>query len=128
MLVHNPVARAGFDFALQSLTRSARHRIPLATTVGTAVAAAATMLHAAGSGDTMSAEASPAALATQTLVLVVLVSGLRQCTRIRVSVNANATFILAGMADARPFRTGASGRGCSHSGARRWRCSFRSTR
>ncbi len=103
--VPSPLARAGFFFTLQALTRSVQHRIAIAGACTVAIAASILLMHG------IHAVASPAAaparfLALQTVVLVIVLVGVRQALAIPAELRANWTFSMAWNGDVRPFVAG----------------------
>jgi len=104
-LVRSPVPRAGFFFTVQTLTRSAPHRISIAGACAVAIAAAILLMHG------IRAVGSPAAaptrfLALQTVVLAIVLVGVRQALAIPAELRANWTFSMAWNGDVGPFVVG----------------------
>jgi len=101
----SPVPRAGFFFTLQTLARSAQHRIAIAGACAIAIAAAILLMHG------IRAIASPAAapirlLALQTVVMTIVLVGVRQALAIPAELRANWTFAMAWNGDVHPFVVG----------------------
>ena len=104
-LVPSPVPRAGFFFTVQTLTRSAQHRISIAGACAVAIAAAILLMH--GIRAIGSAAAAPARLlALQTVVTVIVLAGVRQALAIPAELRANWTFSMAWNGDMDPFVAG----------------------
>ncbi|HEY3159290.1 MAG TPA: hypothetical protein VGJ78_10055 [Vicinamibacterales bacterium] len=105
VLVPSPVQRAGFCFTLQTLARSAQHRISIAGACAVAMAAAILLMHG------IRAIGSPAAapvrvLAMQTVVTVIVLVGVRQALAIPAELRANWTFSMAWNGDMHSFVEG----------------------
>jgi hypothetical protein len=94
VLVPSPLPRAGFFFTLQTLARSAQHRILIATACAVAIAAGILLMH--GIRAISSAAAAPA------IVLV----GVRQALAIPAELRANWLFSMAWNGEMRPFVAG----------------------
>jgi hypothetical protein len=95
VVVRAPLTRAGFFFTAQTLSRSASHRIALATAL--AVGAAAALLVTGGQvalPPTGVSELPIGALAAQILALGAVISGLRRAMATPVELHANWTFQL----------------------------------
>jgi hypothetical protein len=104
-LVPSPIPRAGFFFTLQTLARSAQHRIAIASACAVAIAAAILLMH--GIRAIGSAAAAPARLlALQTVVTVIVLAGVRQALAIPAELRANWTFSMAWNGDMDPFVAG----------------------
>ena len=105
VLVPSPASRAGFFFTLQTLARSAQHRISIAGACAVAIAAAILLLQG------IRAISSPAAapvrlMALQTVVTVIVLAGVRQALAIPAELRANWTFSMAWDGDLDPFVAG----------------------
>jgi hypothetical protein len=104
-LVRPPAARAGFFFALQTLFRSAPHRVVGAITLAVGIAVTAVCVRAAASGE--DAQSAPLTLlALQTLVLVVVTVGFRHATRLPADLRASPVYWLSMTGDERRFVEG----------------------
>jgi hypothetical protein len=104
-LVPSQVPRAGFFFTLQTLARSAQHRISIAGACAVAIAASILLMH--GIRAVSSPAAAPARfLALQTIVLAIVLVGVRQALAIPAELRANWTFSMAWNGDVHPFVTG----------------------
>jgi len=105
MLVLSPVQSAGFFFTVQTLARSAQHRIAIAGACAVAIAAAILLMQ--GIRAIGSAAAAPARLlALQTVVTVIVLAGVRQALAIPAELRANWTFSMAWNGDMDPFVAG----------------------
>jgi hypothetical protein len=105
VLVPSPLPRAGFFFTLQTLARSAQHRILIATACAVAIAAGILLMH--GIRAISSAAAAPARfLALQTLVIAIVLVGVRQALAIPAELRANWLFSMAWNGEMRPFVAG----------------------
>ncbi len=99
-----PLERAGFAFARQTLGRSVTHRVRMAASLGAAVACAAVCLRGVLLQPAVGLEELPvAAVAMQTIVLMIVAAGYRQTTRVPADVRAGVTFAIAGFDDGRRF-------------------------
>ena len=104
-LVPSSVPRAGFFFTLQTLARSAQHRISIAGACAVAVAASILLMH--GIRAVSSPAAAPARfLPQQTIVLAIVLVGVRQALAIPAELRANWTFSMAWNGDVHPFVAG----------------------
>ena len=104
-LVPSSVPRAGFFFTLQTLARSAQHRISIAGACAVAIAASILLMH--GIRAVSSPAAAPARfLALQTIVLAIVLVGARQALAIPADLRANWTFSMAWNGDVHPFVAG----------------------
>lgn len=104
-LVPSSVPRAGFFFTLQTLARSAQHRISIAGACAVAIAASILLMH--GIRAVSSPAAAPARfLALQTIVLAIVLVGVRQALAIPAELRANWTFSMAWNGDVHPFVAG----------------------
>jgi hypothetical protein len=104
-LVPSPVARAGFFFTVQTLARSAQHRISIAGACAVAIAAAILLMH--GVRAVGSPAGAPARfLALQTIVLAIVLVGVRHALAIPAELRANWTFSMAWNGDLHPFLVG----------------------
>ncbi len=119
-LARRPMVAAGFFFTLQTLARSAPHRVVLATTLGVATAAAAFTLRGIDAAGVLEPTVVPLGVfAMQTVVLMVVVTGLRHATRVPADLRAGGTFLLTAAGNGRQFlegvkRAGIAGAGVSH--------------
>ena len=105
VLVPSPLPRAGFFFTLQTLARSAQHRILIATACAVATAAGILLMH--GIRAISFAAAAPARfLALQTLVIAIVLVGVRQALAIPAELRANWLFSMAWNGEMRPFVAG----------------------
>jgi hypothetical protein len=105
VLVPSPLPRAGFFFTLQTLARSAQHRILIATACAVATATGILLMH--GIRAISSAAAAPARfLALQTLVIAIVLVGVRQALAIPAELRANWLFSMAWNGEMRPFVAG----------------------
>jgi hypothetical protein len=105
LLVPSPVPRAGFFFTLHALTRSAQHRISIAGACAVATAAGILLTHGIRAISTPTA--APARfLALQTVVLAIVLVGVRQALSIPAELRANWTFSMAWNGELRPFVAG----------------------
>jgi len=105
VLAPSPLRRAGFFFTLQTLARSAQHRIAIATAC--AVAIAASILLTTGIRAIDSPTAAPTRLlALQTIVIAIVLTGVRQALGIPADLRANWMFSMAWNGQVEPFVTG----------------------
>ena len=119
-----PVVAAGFFFTLQTLARSTPHRVVLATTLGVATAAAAFTLRGIHTAGVLEPTVVPLGVfAMQTVVLMVVVTGLRHATRVPADLRASGTFLLTEAGNDRQFLEGAK-RAADRRRATRSRCCF----
>jgi hypothetical protein len=105
VLVPSPVPRAGFFFTLNTLSRSAPHRMSIAGAC--AIATATGILLTNGIKAIGTSAAAPARLlALQTVVLAIVLVGVRQALAIPAELRANWTFSMAWDGKIRPFMSG----------------------
>jgi hypothetical protein len=105
VVVPAPLPRAGFFFTLQTLARSAQHRILIATACAVAIAVGILLIH--GTRAISSAAAAPARfLALQTMVIAIVLVGVRQALAIPAELRANWLFSMAWNGEMRPFVAG----------------------
>jgi hypothetical protein len=107
VFVRRPAAQAGFFFALQCLARSGSHRVTMATWM--AVGLAVGVITAGGLDVHRPVDVSTIplpALAVQTLLLVVVLTGFRHIVRVPADLRANWTFHLSWSGDERPYLAG----------------------
>lgn len=108
LLVRNPEAQAGFFFTLQSLWRSAPHRLSMATCVAFALATVAMIVH----GTAIHAFGDPVApmpvalFGVQVAVICVLLVGFRHAVRVPAELRANWMIQLAWSGDERRYVSG----------------------
>lgn len=94
-LARTPASRAGFFFTVNSLVRSAPHRLVLAGCTAVALALATVTLQDA-MGDRFDPRAPPlSGFTTQTLVLAILLAGVGHVLRLPADIRANRLFHLA---------------------------------
>ena len=107
LIVRRPAAQAGFFFTLQSLARSAPHRVTIAASIAVGfslvvITLAGNDLHRPGS-----LAATPLSmLVLQTLLLGAVLTGFRHVVRVPAEVRANWTFHVAWSGDERPYLMG----------------------
>jgi hypothetical protein len=106
-VVRRPATQAGFFFTLQCLYRSGPHRVVMAACTAVSIALATVFL-AAGSGSPRGdlATVPGYVFSTQTMVLIVLVGGVRHVSRLPADIRANGLFRLAWVADSGRFLAG----------------------
>lgn len=86
----DPIARAGFVFALQAVVRSAAHRLSMAAAAALAVAMSYVVLGRIDLRHAFDPAAPPhSLLAFQTIVLTILLGGFRQAVRRPAELRAN---------------------------------------
>jgi hypothetical protein len=84
------VRRAGFVFALHALVRSAPHRLAMAAAAGLAIAMSLAILSRTGFRPALDPSYAPLSiLAVQTVVLTILLAGLRRAVRVPAELQAN---------------------------------------
>jgi hypothetical protein len=106
-LVRRAVAQAGFFFTLQSLWRSAPHRLSIATSVAVGAASLTVILRGADLHLPVAVSSAPLGFfAVQFVLLGVIVVGFRHAVRMPAELRANWTFRLAWSGDARPYVAG----------------------
>jgi hypothetical protein len=105
IVVRRPASRAGYFFTLQTLSRSVPHRMAAATTLAGAMALSAVCLRATGVGSDIR-EVPVTLFALQTLILVVLVAGLRHATGLPADLRASPAYWLSSTSDDRSFVQG----------------------
>ncbi|HJZ74020.1 MAG TPA: hypothetical protein VKE51_19910 [Vicinamibacterales bacterium] len=106
-VVRRPVEQAGFFFTLQSLARSAPHRV----TIAASAALAFTIVVITLSGNDLQRRLDPASmplslLALQMLLIGVVLTGFRHAVRVPAEAGANWIFHLAWTGDETPYLTG----------------------
>lgn len=105
VVVPSPLQRAGFFFTLQTLVRSAPHRMAIA--VACAVATAITVVLMQGAGPVTAASVIPLrVLAVQTIVVIVVLAGVRQALTFPAELRANWIFSMAWNEEVQPFVRG----------------------
>jgi hypothetical protein len=103
----DPEARAGFFFTLQTLTRSAPHRIIVAVSVAVAVTFPfVTMVRGLAHGQVETASMPLGLFGIQIMVLSSLVAGVRYAVMVPAELAANWTFRMAWLGDERIFLKG----------------------
>ncbi len=109
-IVRDPIAQASFFFTLQTLGRSARHRLYLAGyfLVGCVISYTAVVSLATRRGAAVAGGPSAGALAIQPVLAFFLIVGLRVVLTIPAELRANWTFRLAagGQVDVRRYLAG----------------------
>ena len=104
-VVPKPLARAGFFFTLQTLARSVPHRISIAGTVAVAIAAGIVLMQ--GIRAVSGPAAAPARLlALQTVVITIVLAGVRQSLAMPAELRANWMFSMAWNGEVTPFVRG----------------------
>jgi hypothetical protein len=107
VLSRNQVTRAAIGFTLQTLSRSAQHRLVSGVALGVAIAVATLGLRTFEPRWAPHPEEIPlGALATPLLVLVVIMAGFRQACRIPASVRATPSFLMAWSGHRRAYVSG----------------------
>ena len=106
-VVRRPAEQAGFFFTVQSLARSALHRITVAASIAVAFSIVVITL----GGNDLHRAFNPATtplsmLALQTLLVGAVLTGFRHVVRVPAEVRANWTFHLAWSGDERPYLAG----------------------
>jgi hypothetical protein len=92
---------------LQTVTRSAPHRVSIAAAYGGAVAVGSIMLHGLDLRAAPDADSLPlGVLAAQTVVLIIVLAGFRHASRIPANVRAGTSVVLAWSGRRREFVTG----------------------
>jgi len=105
--VTQPTARAALFLGLQTVTRSAPHRVAIAAACGGALAVGSSMLHGLEASATLSPDSLPlGVLAAQTVVLIIVLAGFRHASRIPAYVPASTTVLLTWLGHRREFVTG----------------------
>ena len=103
----DPEARAGFFFTLQTLTRSAPHRIIVAVSVAVAVTFPfITMVRGIAHGQVETASMPLGLFGIQIMVLSSLVAGVRYAVMVPAELAANWTFRMAWRGDERIYLKG----------------------
>ena len=107
LVVRRPMAQAGFLFTLQSLARSAPHRVTMAASA----ALAFTIIVITVSGNDLQrpldlARMPVSLLALQMLLIGVVLTGFRHAVRVPAEAGANWIFHLAWTGDEVPYLTG----------------------
>ena len=106
-VVRDPAAQAGFFFTLQSLARSAPHRLAVAAAMAVGLAAAIVSLRGIDLRQPVDMSAIPLSLlAVQTGLITALLAGVRHVIRVPADVRANWIFHLTWSGDERPVRHG----------------------
>jgi len=101
------VRRAGLTFALQALIRSAPHRLSMAAAGALAVALSILLLERAGLRPVLDGATPPASLlALQTVVVTILLGGVRRAVRVPAELNANWMIQMAWRHGERRFLSG----------------------
>ena len=94
--VRSPAGQAGFVFTIQTLTRSASHRVTLAASVAIAFSIALITLGALNLDRTFTPATTPLSLfAMQTLIVAVLLTGFRHLVRVPADSRASWVFQMA---------------------------------
>lgn len=106
-VVRRPVVQAGFFFTLQTLSRSVPHRLSVATSVAVGLAMATVSLRGVEVRQAVDVASMPLALlAVQTVLVTVLLAGVRHAVRVPAELRANWTFHLSWAGDERPYLVG----------------------
>jgi hypothetical protein len=106
-IVRRPAEQAGFFFTIQSLARSAPHRVTIAASLAVAFSLVVITLGANDLHRTFELATMPLSmLVLQTLLLGVVLTGFRHAVRVPAEVRANWTFHLAWSGDERPYLAG----------------------
>lgn len=98
-----PLERAGFFFALQTLSRRVSHRVPLAAAMAIAVSV---LVIATGGGGSDRAMLSVPVLAAQSIVVAAVLTGFRHATLVPSELRASTTFCLAWPGRSREYVAG----------------------
>ena len=104
--LRHPATQAGFYFTLHCLFRSGPHRVVIAACTAVSTALAVVLLATASrvTGGVWSIPVS--VLATQPMVMSIMVAGFRHVTRVPADIRANRMFRLAWVADSSRFVAG----------------------
>jgi len=103
LLVRHPLSRAGFFFALQTLSRSAPHHLAAMTSVAVGLAIAAVSLRGV---DLRLVPIPLVAFVPQTVLIVATAIGFRHAVRVPADPRANWHFVLSWSGDERPYVSG----------------------
>jgi len=107
VVARHPLTRAAFFFTIQTFSRSAIHRIALASSLALGVSVGVVL----SGGARLTADRDLAAVplrawAAQTLVLATVVVGIRRAAALPVHLPANWVFRMAWRGDVRPYTSG----------------------
>jgi hypothetical protein len=106
-IVRRPAAQAGFFFTLQSLSRSAPHRVTTAVSIAFGCAIVAIALGRNGFERTATWATMPLSiLSLQTLLLAAILTGFRHLVRVPAEIRANWVFQLTWSGDERAYLSG----------------------
>jgi len=107
LVVRRPAAQAGFFFTLQSLSRSAPHRVTIAASIAVGLSIVVITLGGNDLHQTFNLATTPLSmLALQTLLIGVVLTAFRHVVRVPADVRASWTFQLAWSGDERPYLAG----------------------
>jgi hypothetical protein len=107
LVVRRPAAQAGFFFTMQSLARSAPHRVTIAASIAVGFSIAVITLGGNDLRQTFTLATTPLSmLALQTLLVGVVLTAFRHVVRVPADVRASWTFQLAWSGDERPYLAG----------------------
>jgi len=103
LLVRHPLSRAGFFFALQTLSRSASHQLTTMTSIAAGLAAAAFSLRGV---DLRQVPIPLAIFVPQTVLVMTCAIGFRQAVRVPADPRVSWLFALTWSGDERPYISG----------------------
>jgi hypothetical protein len=107
LVARSPLSRAAFYFTVQTLSRSASHRIALASALAVGVSAALVMTGGSVMLPSGGITGIPLPIwAAQTMVLAAVVAGIRRALILPVQLSANWVFQMAWSGDMRTYATG----------------------
>jgi hypothetical protein len=103
LFVRHPLARAGFFFALQTLSRSPSHHLAAMTSIAIGLAMAAVTLRGV---DLRMMPIPLVAFVPQTVLIITSAIGFRQAVRLPADQRANWHFLMSWSGDERPYISG----------------------